>query len=266
VSAPRRYRLALLAFPRTARAHHAEDLLGVLHAADSERGAASWREAAQLLIAGLGLRVEGAATWLTPLRLSIAAGLLCGLGAFAPGSAWGLRAPGPGRYFVIAGPTPELRWALLGAAALALGSAVASRGLKPLFAVSVGAGCGGLVLELSATLRRSLPPGAGVGIRQAVEHGLLFGGVLSIAVLLASVGLERLAARHRVRVTAACVAIASIAALATTLQGDPHAGAGGSSVSAAPGQLGPAGLLIGATAALGGLAALARRQPRGTAH
>lgn len=250
----------MLAFPRTSRADHAADLLTVLEQVDGEHGSPSWREGAALVTVGLGLRADRVANRLTPTRLLVAAGLMCAIGALAPGSAWGLRTPGPGRYYVVAGPTPTLRWALLCAAALAVTSAVAHRGVRSLVATSLAAGSGGLVLALSTTLRPSAPHDTRVGIAQAFEHALLRGAAISVAGLLASLALVRVSRRYRVGWTAASVALVCIAAVARTLQGDPHAGPGGAAVTLAPWQLGPAGLLVAATAVLGGLVVLARRQ------
>jgi hypothetical protein len=64
VRAARRYRLALLAFPRAARGDHGEELLRVLADVDAERGAASWREATHLVIAGVSLRYAELMSWL----------------------------------------------------------------------------------------------------------------------------------------------------------------------------------------------------------
>ena len=56
MTAARRYRLALLAFPRAARREHGGELLRVLTDLDGERGTASWRETVHLVSAGVSLR------------------------------------------------------------------------------------------------------------------------------------------------------------------------------------------------------------------
>jgi hypothetical protein len=254
VNPPRRYRVALLAFPRAARSRHAADLLGVLYDADGEHGSPSWREAAHLVIAGLGLRIERGVIWLMPLRLLLIAGVVAAAGAFAPGAAWGQRMPGPGRYYVIAGPTPALRWALLAAAVLAVTLRAQDRGFKRLAALSVAASALGFALAFLSTVHGPGFPAARLGIAPAIS-ALPSAAAFGAAILLALLALSRLSPRHRARSAAVCMGLAYLAALGTTLQGDPQGNLGVLS----PRQLGPAGLMIATTLALGIGAALAKR-------
>jgi len=212
------------------------------------------------VIAGAGLRVDGVAGRLTPGRLLPAAGLTTAVGAFAPGRAWGMQPSGPGRMLVIAGPTPAARWLLVAAAALAVGSAIGDRGVKSLIGTSLLAGSAGLGLALATTVRLSVPPAQRPGMAGAAEHGLIIGGGLTAAVLLVSLGLARLPTRVRIRACGAFLGVACAATVTTTLRAGLYAGPGGSRVSLGAWGLGPAGLLVAATAVVGGLAALGRKR------
>jgi hypothetical protein len=74
MSAPRRYHLALLAYPRAYRVERAPELLATLAEGDEERGHPSMREAAALLRRGVAMRAEmlSRPDWL----LAAAAGLV----------------------------------------------------------------------------------------------------------------------------------------------------------------------------------------------
>lgn len=84
MSAPRRYRLALLAYPRAYRVKRAPELLATLAEGDEERGRASLREAAALVRRGVAMRARrhGAADWL------LAAAAVLPLIAVAGGFTW----------------------------------------------------------------------------------------------------------------------------------------------------------------------------------
>jgi hypothetical protein len=260
VTSPRRYRLALLAFPGAARRRHASDLLGVLRETDADRGRPSWREATYLLSAGLGLQLQRATGTFTPSRLIIVAATSAAACALAPGSQWALRSRVLSHghsYFVVEGPTPILRWALLAGSGLALATVTAQRGFRARAWISLLAGAAGLGLSLLSLLHR---PGVQGGPSATnVWCAAFAGGVLGSGVLVASLALSRLPMVARVRCVAGCLVLACLAALTAAVQADPLGNLG----SLAPWQLGPAGLLTAWTVLLGWLAMLAGRRRHG---
>jgi len=246
----------LFAFPPSARECHAHDLLGVLSQSDLDRGTASWRETRHLLTAGLGLRCQRAAGILTPARLIGLAASMTALAALAPGPAWALRHKFVARghsFYVIQGPTPVLRWALLAAASVALAAIVAHRGLKVQVAISGAAGGAGTALSVLAAFHA---PGPHPGFTAAGEHALLLGGALASGVLIASLLVAQLPTLHRVRCAAGCLVLACVSALIAAIQADPPGDFG----TLALWDLRPAGILTISTALLGALAMLASQR------
>ena len=109
MSAPRRYRLALLAFPGRYRAVRGRELLATLADGDDERGRPSMREAAALAYRGVATRAQIALSGEGLLVAAAALILLSLVGGFSwieryvtfdghPGVLGGLFADGPGTW------------------------------------------------------------------------------------------------------------------------------------------------------------------------
>jgi hypothetical protein len=131
MSAPRRYRLALLAYPGAYRAARAPELLATLAEGDDERGHASMREAAALVRCGFATRAltHGPADW--PLAAAAALALTALLGGFT----WAQRRFVPRddvTVFMSDGPGTWLALALGLGAYVALAALLPSRARPPL--------------------------------------------------------------------------------------------------------------------------------------
>ncbi len=130
MSAPRRYRLGLLAYPRRYRAERGRELLATLADGDDERGGPSSREAAALAYRGLAMRggIAVSAEGLVVIAAGIV--LLSLIGGFAWVERYLVPADSPGVTFGVWGG-PESSWwgtalgvcAYVAIAAIAFGAA-----------------------------------------------------------------------------------------------------------------------------------------------
>jgi hypothetical protein len=219
VSVPRRYRIALRAFPRGARKRHAGQLLDVLAQSDRDRGSASWHEALALLWAGCMLRLHLVLWVLTAARLARLAAALTVLAAASPASLWSVRGPVAGErgYALLDGPTPLARWALLTAAAFAL--AATSRGVRRdrIAVVGVAALGAGTTFALAMALRDPIPGLSVDELGAACLRGAGFAAVVVLGALL----LARLPGFARLRAGVGAVVIAGVVALSGAVHADP---------------------------------------------
>lgn len=249
MTTPRRYRIALRAFPRAARERHRDDVLSTLSDADDRRGGASWAEAWQLLTAGISLRVRCLADVLTSGRLLSCAAALALLVAVAPASTWVQRTGLPGQphgYFVRDGPTPVLRWALIAIGASAL--VVALHGRRPVPVLgALGFGLVGFAASVAEALHR---PGAHPLSLTEIRQCLLAGAALTLVVLATSRMSGRISHSRRVQFAAGLLMICGVMALVAAL----HADAPSDLATLRLWQLRPAGLVATATVLLAGLA------------
>ena len=110
MTTPRRYRLALLAYPASYRADRGPELVATLAEGDEERGRPSLRESAALVRRGIAMRARRLERpdWL--LAAAAALALLALLGAFTwaerpflfRGNAGGFMTDGPGVWWALA--------------------------------------------------------------------------------------------------------------------------------------------------------------------
>jgi hypothetical protein len=126
MSAPRRYRLALLAYPRSYRAARGRELLATLADGDDERGGPSPREAVALAYRGLAMRAGIAVSAEGLLVIAAAIVLLSLVGGFSWAERYLVPADGLGVMFGFWGG-PESSWwgAALGVCAYVAIAAVA---------------------------------------------------------------------------------------------------------------------------------------------
>lgn len=256
MNVPRRYRIALRAFPRGARTRHAGPVLDVLAQSDRDRGSASWHEALALLWAGCMLRLHLVLWVLTAVRLARLAAALTVLAAAAPASMWSVRGPIAGErgYAILDGPTPLARWALLTAAALAF--AATSRGVRRdrIPAVGIATLGAGIAFALAMALRDPMPGLSMSELGLACLHGFGFAAVVVLGAFL----LTRLPDLARLRAGIGAVVIAGIVALSGAMHADPPSRLGTLTLW----QLRPIGLIAEVVVVLGVAAMLARHAER----
>jgi hypothetical protein len=249
VNVPRRYRIALRAYPRAYREARQDEIQATLAEADDARGGRpATREAAALLRHALELRVRGSA-----LRL---AGLLVLAAALAPSGLWSTHTAvfegGTGRS--LDGPDLIVRLALAAAAILALTR-------RPVLAAIAG-----LSFPLAFQLVQRLAWADASGTDDSVLIGPRLSLPLCLLMFVAAVAAGRLSEVARRRAVMALLATASAAALAQAIHRPDLPGAGYAEPWIA--DLGPAaalaaaGLLLAAASAPSRLHSILMRRRR----
>jgi hypothetical protein len=182
MSAPRRYRLGLLAYPRRYRAERARELLATLAEGDDERGGPSSREAAALAYRGLAMRAGVAVSAEGLLVIAAAIVLLSLIGGFAWAERYLVPDDGLGVVFGFWGGPESVWWgaalgvcAYVAIAAIAFGAADSreARKLAALIAAPVALAVfltPGRLIEVGLAHPAALPEFAWFMARSAVGN------------------------------------------------------------------------------------------------
>jgi hypothetical protein len=231
----RRYRVALLAYPRSFRAEYRLEMLATLGEGDAKRGRPSTREACSLVAHGVAQRFAPS----RPGSLIGLVGALALLAALTPDGWWAQSAlsGGPGVYPGVVGPPDEVRTPL-GLVGLLAMAAVAPR----------TAAAAAVLVPYASFASSELEMGYG-------RDALRVGGVETPALALASAGLavgvwlaahamKAAGSRSRGLTAMALLACAAAAVIATVDAIGSQYGSSGPTVPVGPTPIGNLGLAL----------------------